>query len=338
MWKGTICQIKQPSAVRTRRQQLLASGLRRGAKLIPSPQPNRRRKLRPREVVSSISSGSRQDSALSRFQLPPLGSKTALFGDLVVQISQHSSFDRDQYLQYQSSISTDSLLSTLPPRPDSGLSDSSPPWRSPGQVKPTQSGIIPDSQSLAGSSSYAPLSSIGQSSTENSAGVLEVEGKESNNPERREIYLTTSGESHRDQPEELPGLYVVESPDYSERFRKSQSLPTETQIGHLEPSWSRTKIQATFARSKSDTGSLTSFVEEGSLHSVAALERSRPVVSNLSSSTHSTPKVAISQSAHNSPYSGISRVSADRGRSYNLAILSEAPTNSEYSDYSIRTA
>ena len=68
---------------------------------------------------------------------------------IIVQVSQHSSFERDLYVAYQSSLSNQGNLSSPLPRRKSGSGESSP----------DSNGIIPDSQSLPGSSSYQPTSS-----------------------------------------------------------------------------------------------------------------------------------------------------------------------------------
>ncbi len=68
---------------------------------------------------------------------------------ITVQVSQHSSLDRDLYIAYQSSLSTQSNLSSLIPRQNSRDRESTPECN----------GTIPDSQSLPGSSSYQPTSS-----------------------------------------------------------------------------------------------------------------------------------------------------------------------------------
>lgn len=66
---------------------------------------------------------------------------------IIVQVSQHSNFDKDLYVAYQSSLSTQGNLHPLLPHPVSGPAESS------------HNSIVPDSQSLAGSSSYQPTSS-----------------------------------------------------------------------------------------------------------------------------------------------------------------------------------
>ena len=76
---------------------------------------------------------------------------------ITVQVSQHSSFDKDLYIAYESSLSTQGTSSLLSIHTQLGLERSSPP---PSTHSPADSnGIIPDSQSLPGSSSYRPTSS-----------------------------------------------------------------------------------------------------------------------------------------------------------------------------------
>ena len=77
--------------------------------------------------------------------------------NVTVQVSQHSSLDKDLYVTYHSSLSTQRTSSLFLPHPKSGLGESSPP---PTTLSPVDSnGIIPDSQSLLGSCSYRPTSS-----------------------------------------------------------------------------------------------------------------------------------------------------------------------------------
>lgn len=75
--------------------------------------------------------------------------------NIIVQVSQHSSFDKDLYIAYQSSPSTQGNSFSLLPHRNSGIGETSPPVTSPAG----SNGIIPDSQSLPGSSSYEPTQS-----------------------------------------------------------------------------------------------------------------------------------------------------------------------------------
>lgn len=78
---------------------------------------------------------------------------------LFVQLSPHSSFDRDLYIAYQSSLSTQGTLPSVLEHSDSGLGES---FSEPDIPPPrTFEGIVPDSQSLPGSSSYIPTSPSG---------------------------------------------------------------------------------------------------------------------------------------------------------------------------------
>ena len=83
--------------------------------------------------------------------------------ELVVLISQHSSFEREEYLRYHSSLSSTNTASSILQHQDSGLGESSPPSESSIPDKLEREGVIPDSQSLPDSSSYIPTSSTSQS-------------------------------------------------------------------------------------------------------------------------------------------------------------------------------
>lgn len=79
--------------------------------------------------------------------------------DIIVQVSQHSSFDRDLYVAYQSSLSTQRNSSLFLPRLKSELGDSATPPATSSPRAADSNNIIPDSQSLPGSSSYNPTPS-----------------------------------------------------------------------------------------------------------------------------------------------------------------------------------
>lgn len=88
---------------------------------------------------------------------------SATLPNFTVQISHHSSFERDQYIRYQSSLSTQGALSSLAPTPhqDSGLSESSSSSILISE-ETDQNDIVPDSQSLPGSSSYVPSKTVSE--------------------------------------------------------------------------------------------------------------------------------------------------------------------------------
>jgi hypothetical protein len=79
---------------------------------------------------------------------------------LAVQVSQHSSFDRDQYVQFLASGSTQDLSSSQQQHPDSGLGSSSPTQETFAQrVIDYEEVVVPDSQSLAEPLKYTSTSS-----------------------------------------------------------------------------------------------------------------------------------------------------------------------------------
>ena len=80
-------------------------------------------------------------------------SRSSIHGPkVVVQVSQHNSFDRDLYVAYQSPLHTQNRASSFIAHSDSETGISLLP------AAFDSNSIIPDSQSLPGSSSYAPTS------------------------------------------------------------------------------------------------------------------------------------------------------------------------------------
>ena len=77
---------------------------------------------------------------------------------MIVLISQHSSFEREEYLRDQPSLSGTDNTSSLLQHDDSGIGESSPSSESSVPDKLDRGGVIPDSQSLPDSSTYVPSS------------------------------------------------------------------------------------------------------------------------------------------------------------------------------------
>lgn len=97
---------------------------------------------------------------------------TSKFSKVAVQVSQHSSLDRRLYTVYQSSLSSKGISSSLPQGPESGFGESSlEPDTSPS-VATQGVTIIPDSQSLPGSSAYVPISSSSASNRATTVAYL----------------------------------------------------------------------------------------------------------------------------------------------------------------------
>lgn len=159
-------------------------------------------KNRPQRIRSTPLGGSteakrkrEQPSVIPPVLLPPSGNPL----NFAVEISQHSSFDRDQYTHYQSSLSTQGFSSSLLFQ-DSKLGDSSAP---PGGSRPTQvysDSIVPDSKLLPGSSSYVPTSSnsfqttTSNRSTQDHSIISTVEIA----PESEAQYLSSRDSEHLD--------------------------------------------------------------------------------------------------------------------------------------------
>ena len=184
--------------------------------------------------------------------------------DLFVQISQHSSLDRDQYLHYHSSLSTRSYLSSAPPHEDSGLGESSPAPEDSSPWKSIHGGIVPDSQSLPGSSDYHPTAK----STEDASDHIHErfhhsycschstnDGLESSN---------SLEAPYSDPIEDSSGFYVAESPENQIYSQRSASVPAQSFIESSSSSTNRERLLAAFIRSTSDPASVH-YTSQGSL-------------------------------------------------------------------------
>lgn len=137
---------------------------------------------------------------------------SATLAGIIVQISQHSNFEQDQYIRYQSSLSTQGALSLLSPHRDSELGEASPSSIS-SLEKADQNGIVPDSQSLAGSSDYVPSPSATSASE-----------------------LTSSNQSAGD-------ISIVHSSRIADRFDLDSSLP-ESEATHTSDALSSSVVSA----------------------------------------------------------------------------------------------
>lgn len=202
----------------------------------------------------------------------------------MVRITQHSSLEKDQYASYHSSVPTRSILSSLPPHQDSGLSHSSPSSNSSvEQDKSTKPSIIPDSQSLPGSSSYVPSSNSSGEATE---GYIEdslftlSDSADFRYTRDRPASLATDEEEI--QPQENSGFYVAQSPEYAERFRRSRSAPVESQLQYSKSSRACKRQQSVFSRSHSDPIPLILSVEQEEDFSAEASRRAETSASILS--------------------------------------------------------
>ena len=129
------------------------------------------RRKRPDRVIHAHPHPHSSDSEIDSLQTKIIGDSvhrlsSAIHTGFTVQICQHSSFERDQYIQYQSSLSTQGVVPSLSLRRASGLGESSP--CSIFNTESTdQNVIVPDSQSLANSSSYLPSTSASEVTSSN---------------------------------------------------------------------------------------------------------------------------------------------------------------------------
>ena len=89
-----------------------------------------------------------------------------------MEISPHSSLDPEQYRLYLASQSIQSQQFLQQEQADSGIDDSSPISASLRYPERVRSGIVPDSQSIPGSSSYLPTDSIDSPSVSHTSGDI----------------------------------------------------------------------------------------------------------------------------------------------------------------------
>ena len=182
----------------------------------------------------------------------------------VVQISQHSSFDRGQYLRYHSSVSVYSLYSSAPPHADSGLGESSPPPEALDSSKSDLGGIVPDSQSLLGSSSYRPTAStsedtdrLHQRGHRNSSLHCSL-GSAVETLENSDLFETFS-----DSIRNSSGIYVAESPESRFWSQRSTSVPAQGVTATASSDSSSVGLLACLNRSTSDPSPLVYGTPEG---------------------------------------------------------------------------
>ena len=190
-----------------------------------------------------------------------------LDSEILVRISQHSGFERDLYLRYPSSLSSHSVIASLPPHQDSGLGASSPPPDLSNREGSPQVCVIPGSQSLPGSSSSVPTSSVIDSDLGTSTGASFLDSPYLSTPFGQATCFSEDEASRSGPVEDSSGLYVAESPESSLRFRRSRSFPTQSSTGasnliHIRPS-----PPAALVRSHSEPGLFLLEYQEGSTDS-----------------------------------------------------------------------
>lgn len=160
----------------------------------------------------------------------------------VVQISQHSSFDPEQYILYKSSLSTQGILSQS--YPASALDKSTSSADISASKSPDRNRIIPDSQSLAGSSSYIPSSTENVTSSNLSAqdiGTFRTPHTSSLKTNSLEGQLT----------EGFPSSSTVPSQGFT-HLHRSKSAPSQIPFVNFSDSFSRATGFVRPSRSQSD--------------------------------------------------------------------------------------
>ena len=217
--------------------------------------------------------------------------RSNLNSEILVRISQHSGFERDLYLRYPSSLSSRSIIASLPLHQDSGLGASSPPPDQSNREDSPQVCIVPDSQSLPGSSSYVPTSSVSGSDLGTSTGTSFLDSTYLSIRLGQATGSLSEDEASRSDPiEESSGFYVAESPESNLRFRRSRSFPTQSSTGastliHVQPS-----PPATLLRSHSEPGVFLLEYQEDSTDSYLPEEQERQGFDLVSSQEGQLPQ------------------------------------------------
>ncbi|MCJ1470723.1 hypothetical protein MMC07_009370 [Pseudocyphellaria aurata] len=175
-----------------------------------------------------------------------------------VQISRHSSVERDQYILYQSSRSTQGDLSSLPPHQDSGLGDSPFPSSSISE-KANQNDFVPDSQVLAGSSSYVPSRSVSELTSSNQSSRDLAINHSSRISDNSDLDYFGAREPETDQTGDDLSSFVVSASaveDLSISLQRSRSVPTQSSSAASGKPSPRCAAAAQPTRSVSDLGSV----------------------------------------------------------------------------------
>ena len=166
------------------------------------------------------------------------------YPSITVQVSQHSSIDNDLYSAYISSLSTQADPSSFEQHPDSGLGESSPEpdplWCS----RVEKDGVVPDSQSLPGSSSYVPPSStsLGSTDTHRSLPATAIELRRlassiSSRETASELLLTNESPAVIEDSIDKSSLFeVAVSLPSSRNSHRSKSEPVPSSIENSWPS------------------------------------------------------------------------------------------------------
>ena len=167
---------------------------------------------------------------------------------ITVQVSQHSSFDKDSYITYQSSLSSQGTSSLLPIHTQFGLEGSSPPPSTHSLAD--SNGIIPDSQSLPGSSSYRPTSSASLAVLGADHTPLNPQHRVSN--KNTDLESSTGGVAEAKESIEDSSAIVIEASQPSViASERSRSEPAPTTTESSSTSSFRAQLRS-LARSTSD--------------------------------------------------------------------------------------
>ena len=219
-----------------------------------------------------------QTGSSSRVEIQSSSFDHSKYPNAAVHISQQSNFDQDLYITYISSLSTQGNSSTLAEHPDSGIGESSPePEVISQQIG--KDGVIPDSQSLPGSSSYIPSTNatsdgiVAQQTSLDSASQHSVLSSDNTLHKDKSINPGLPNESlsaFEDPIEESLILEVAESQPSPLSLRSRSEPPPSSTESRSSPSRSRGH---SLLRSKSDFAA--SYHDQAQCHEGSVARESR---------------------------------------------------------------
>lgn len=191
----------------------------------------------------------------------------------LVEISQHSSFNREQYIRYHSSLSTQGVSSSIAPHQDSGLGQSFSGSERSDSVKFHRDVIVLDSQSSAASASYVP-----STSTFTGVNPSSQAGSIFNHSQTAASKLN----SRRDHSlldsivipliEDFSSPFIPETPNQQISSGRSISLPPQSSFAALEHINPRPTRYSQFTRNLSDPNPTVS----SNYRQIRSLQGSRP--------------------------------------------------------------
>ena len=203
--------------------------------------------------ITRRSSRKPSDSRSSQSLLPSL--ETADIPDLIVRVSEHSSLDRELYLAYESSVSTQGTPVSITQGSTDHLGIRSPHSQLASHPSTESQGVIPDSESPLGSSSHVPSTSARHFEDQHSSGETVSLGSTRKTPVR-------------DSVQHSSGPVIPATLDSGRNWQRSRSAPAST-IPNSTASSLSSRTPSSLPRSLSDPGPRSRSPSESQIYSQA---------------------------------------------------------------------